>query len=264
MHGPTSFRKAMTFAETGWLLCWVVGWLLPLITMRRWERNVVAGSTWTLSVVATAIMTLQVWRGIPSHYNFTTLLDGALFISTGIMASILMVGMVVLLRSALREQHLAPSVLLSIRAGTAIMLFGTTIGFLMSMNSSGVWQGVAHLLETRFDMQVRDGEVGGDLVLLHAIGVHGLNLVPLVAWLLSYSPISERTRTLITAFVTFNIVAIAIVLSVQVFNAVPLASINLISLTIVAVCSMALLASYAGAGWLALRAIFPRRQPLRT
>jgi hypothetical protein len=264
IHGPTSFRKAMTFAETGWLLCWAVGWLLPLVTMRRWQRGVVAVGTLLFAMVETILMSVQVWRGVPSHYNTDAPFDLALFISTGVLAAVFIGAMSVLVVAAFRERRLAPSLLLSVHAGTLLLLFGLAVGFVMIMNSSGVWQGMAHLLETRFDMQVREGEIGGDLVLLHAIGVHGLNLVPLAAWLLSYSRLSERARTLITAFVTFNIVVITVVLSVQVFNAAPLASIDLISLSIVVVCSLAVLASYAAAGWWALRAIFPRRHPLYT
>lgn len=258
VHGPTSFRKAMTFAEAGWLLCWTVGWLLPLITMRRWERRLVAFATLLFGVGETFLMSTQVWRGVPSHYNTDTLFDNVWFMSTGVIAVIFATALLVLLRAALRERHLAPSLLLSIRAGALLVLFGLLIGFLMIMNSSGVWQGVAHLLQTRFDFEPRTGERGGDLVLLHAIGVHGLNLVPLVAWLLSYSHLRERTRTSITAFVTLNIVAITGVLSVQVFNAAPLADIDLISLTIVAVCSLALLLCYVVAGWWALQTT---RQP---
>jgi hypothetical protein len=254
VHGPTSFRKAMTFAETGWLLCWTVGWLLPLITMQRWEQRIVGGSALLFGVGETFLMSTQVWRGVPSHYNLTTTFDAVWFGATGVIAVVFTGAMLVLLRAALRERQLAPSLLLSIRAGTLLIMWGLVIGFVMIMNSSGIWQGVANLLETRFDMQVREDAVGGDLVLLHAIGVHGLNLVPLAAWLLTYSRLDERARTLITALVVANIVVIGVVLSVQVFNAAPLTEIDPVSVTMLLVCGLALLGCYAAAGWWALRA----------
>lgn len=257
VHGPTSFRRAMTFAEAGWLLCWSIGWLLPLITMRRRERNFVAFGALLFGVGETFLMSTQVWRGVPSHYNTDTLFDNVWFMATGVIAVIFTGAMLVLLRAALRERQLAPSLLLSIRAGTLLVLGGLLIGFVMIMNSSGVWQGVAHLLQTRFDFEPRTGEVGGDLVLLHAIGVHGLNLVPLAAWLLSYSHLRERTRTLITALVTSNIVVIGVVLSVQVFSAAPISSLELLQLGALAICGVALLGCYAAAGWWALRNTLP-------
>ncbi len=261
VHGPTSFRKAMTFAEAGWLLCWSVGWLLPLITMRRWERGFVAFGALLFGVGETILMSTQVWRGVPSHYNLTTTFDAVWFGATGVIAVIFTCAMIVLLRAALRERQLAPSLLLSIRAGTLLILWGLLIGFVMIMNSSGVWQGMAHLLETRFDMQVREGEVGGDLVLLHAIGVHGLNLVPLAAWLLTYSRLSERARTIITALVTANIVVIGVVLSVQVFSAAPISGLALIQLAALLVCGLALLGCYAAAAWWALRGTITTSTP---
>jgi len=262
VHGPTSFRKAMTFAEAGWLLCWAVGWLLPLITMRRWERGFVAFSALLFGLGETFLMSTQVWRGVPSHYNLTTMFDGVWFGATGVIAVIFTGAMLVLLRAALRERRLAPSLLLSIRAGTLLIVWGVLIGFVMIMNSSGVWQGVAHLLETRFDMHVREGEVGGDLVLLHAIGVHGLNLVPLVAWLLTYSRLSERTRTLITALVVANIVVIGVVLSMQVFSAAPISGLDLLQLGALAICGVALLGCYAAAAWWAVQDTLSRSHPM--
>jgi hypothetical protein len=252
VHGPTSFRKAMTFAEAGWLLCWSVGWLLPLITMRRWERGFVAFGALLFGVGETILMSTQVWRGVPSHYNLTTIFDAVWFGATGVIAVVFTCAMLVLLCAALRERRLAPSLLLSIRAGTLLIIFGLLVGFVMIMNSSGVWQGMTHLLDTRFDMQVREGEVGGDLVLLHAIGVHGLNLVPLAAWLLSYSRLSERTRVIITALVTANIVLITTVLSVQVFSAAPITGLDLVKIGALLVCGLALLGCYAAAAWWAV------------
>lgn len=34
-----SLRKATTFAESGWLLTWSIGWLLPLVPLSRRERG---------------------------------------------------------------------------------------------------------------------------------------------------------------------------------------------------------------------------------
>jgi len=260
LHGPVSFRKAMTFAETGWLLCWAVGWLLPLISMRRWERNVVVAGSWAFAVIETFIMSLQVWRGRPSHYNTDTIGDALLFGTGGVIAFLLMLAMLVLLRASFRERGLAPSLLLSIRAGTMIMLIGVFTGWLMIYNWGGVWQGVfreGNLLSGDI-VPVAEGAVGGDIVLLHALGVHGLNLVPLVAWLLSYSRLPEQLRYRITAAATVFIAAIIAVCAVGMLRSLPPASFGPVELALAGIFGLALLATYALAAWLALRGIQAR------
>jgi hypothetical protein len=262
IHGPVSFRKAMTFAETGWLLCWAVGWLLPLITMRRWERGFVAFGALLFGVGETFLMSTQVWRGVPSHYNFSTPFDAVWFAATGVIAVIFTGSMLVLLAAALRERRLAPSLRLSIQVGTMLIIFGVVIGSIMIANMSGIWEGAFREINTdgRYAGPA-EGTVGGDLVLLHAIGVHGLNLVPLVAWLLTYSHVSERGRTIITVCVAANLVMIVAVLSMQVFSALPLSVIDPIKLSALVICGLALLLSYAAVGWWALRGLLPTHTP---
>ena len=141
LRGPVSFRKAMTFAETGWLLCWAVGWLLPLISLHRWERGMVVAGTWCFAVIETVVMSTQVWRGRPSHYNTATPADLLLIGTGGVVAALFMAAMLVLLAAARREHRLAPSLLLAIRAGITILLIGVFTGWLMIYNWGGVWQG---------------------------------------------------------------------------------------------------------------------------
>jgi hypothetical protein len=78
LTGPVSLRKPATFAETGWLLAWSVAVVLPVLRMRAWQEHVVGASVALFGIGETAIMAVQAWRGVPSHYNFTTPLDAAL------------------------------------------------------------------------------------------------------------------------------------------------------------------------------------------
>lgn len=162
-----------------------------------------------------------------------------------------------LLRASFRERRLAPSLLLSIRAGTPVMLVGVFTGWLMIFNWGGVWQGIARPgnLPSGDNVPVAQGAVGGDIVLLHALGVHGLNLVPLVAWLLSYSSLTERLRYRMTAVATSCIAAILAVCAVSMFRSLPLESFGAVELTGAGIFGLALLATYALATWQALRGI---------
>src|SRR5213078_2589229 len=101
--GPVSLRKPADFAEAGWLLTWSVALILPRLRTRAWQRHVIGGSAVLFGVGETAIMAVQAWRGVPSHYNFSTPLDAALMRGGAAgTAGVFLVGGVVLLVAALR------------------------------------------------------------------------------------------------------------------------------------------------------------------
>ena len=139
--GPVSLRKPADFAETGWLLTWSVALILPRLRTRAWQRHVIGGSAVLFGVGETAVMAIQAWRGVPSHYNFSTPLDAALMRGGAAgTAGVFLVGVVVMLVAALRSPD-AASVKLGIRAGIVVLLVGCAIGFVMVSNNSGVFQG---------------------------------------------------------------------------------------------------------------------------
>ncbi|HEY0738545.1 MAG TPA: hypothetical protein VGD69_26745 [Herpetosiphonaceae bacterium] len=254
IEGPVSLRKTMTFAETGWLLTWSVGWLLPLVSLRRWERWLLIGGTLQFAVGETFLMSLQVWRGVPSHYNMSTPFDAAVFTSTGVGALIVTVTMAVLLRAALRPSDLAPSLRLAIQGGALIMLIGFGTGLLMILNSGGIWQGADHFLEMLTRRRYGGyngpaaGTIGGDLVLLHALGVHGLQIVPLPTWLLTYTALDERRRYRLTALVTASYLMLIAILAVQVFRELPLSALDLPTLTALLLAAVLFLGSHVAVG----------------
>lgn len=111
LSGPVSLRKPATFAETGWLLCWSVGWLLPLVKLRLWEKVFVAAGARLFGVGETLVAAVQAWRGVPFHYYVPTPFDAAIFGLAGIDATVFLASVLVLLRASLRRQEGAPSLL---------------------------------------------------------------------------------------------------------------------------------------------------------
>lgn len=251
LSGPVSLRKPATFSETGWLLCWSVGWLLPLLNLRAWERVTVATGALVFGLGESLIAIIQAWRGRPFHYNLTTPFDAAIFGLSGVEALFFFASLVVLIVASLRPQALAPSLLLSIRAGAVVVLFGTLAGWLMIFNWSGVWQGSPNLLDPTFDVtgaDVSEGATGGNLVVIHAVGVHGLSLVPLAAWLLTFTTLSERRRTQLTAAVAGGVLALMLLLSVQALRARPLVALDAPTALLLGAAALTLVGSYALVG----------------
>ncbi|CAA9565192.1 MAG: hypothetical protein AVDCRST_MAG86-990 [uncultured Truepera sp.] len=264
LSGPVSFRKPATFSETGWLLCWSVGWLLPLLNFRAWERVVVATGALVFGLGESIVAVIQAWRGVPFHYNTTSAFNTGTFALSGLEALVFFVSLVVLLFASLRPQRLAPSLLLSIRTGAVIVIFGTLAGWLMIFNWSGVWQGSLGMLEPGFDTDAANysvGVTGGNLVVLHALGVHGLSLVPLAAWLLTFSALSERARTRLTAGVAESLFALLFLLAVQALRARPLFALDVPTAVLLGASALALVVFYSRVGRAALRGPSPNAAP---
>jgi hypothetical protein len=258
--GPVSLRKPITFAETGWLTAWSVALIIPLLGLKSWKRRLVGTSVLLFTVGETAIMAIQAWRGVPSHYNFTTPFDAALMRGGAAgLAVFFLAGMVVLLFAALRTRDLSPSVRLGLLGGVAVVLAGSLIGFVMISNMSGVFQGRFGSAFTRPQvgylgpppsvvgpehLLLRLHTAGGDLVLLHAIGVHGLPLLALPAILLGRSGLSERRRFRLVGAVTGGIGLTMIVLATQSFRARPFAEMAGVQLGLLVLAAIGLLAAY--------------------
>jgi hypothetical protein len=140
--GPVSLRKPATFAEAGWVLAWSVALILPLLRTRVWQRHFIGGSVVLFALGETSIMAVQAWRGVPSHYNFSTPFDAALMRGGAAgTAGIFLIGVAIMLVAAWRSHIRPPSVRLGVLAGIAVLLVGCAIGFVMISNNSGVYQG---------------------------------------------------------------------------------------------------------------------------
>jgi hypothetical protein len=73
-------RRVTAGDRAGAQTAWSVALVLPRLRTRAWQCHVIGGATVLFGVGETAIMAIQAWRGVPSHYNFSTPFDGALAI----------------------------------------------------------------------------------------------------------------------------------------------------------------------------------------
>jgi hypothetical protein len=159
--GPVTWRKPMTFGfSTGVLflsLAWVVG-LLP--QTRRLVRQVWLFTA--LLVVEVALIDMQQWRGVASHFNQSTPFDAAVFTTMGaliVSASVLIAGWT---RDLFR--HTLPASMPSVfaaRAGMLMLNLGNAIGLVMA-----VTQNV-------------------ELKPLHGLTLHVLQALPVAMWVLA-------------------------------------------------------------------------------
>ena len=262
VSGPVSLRKPATFAETGWLLCWSVALVLPRLRTRAWQRHVVGGAVLAFAVVETTVIGIQAWRGVPSHYNFTTPLDTVLMRGGAAgTAAVFVVGMVVLLVVALRSRGVAASLRLGVVAGVVVVLVGAATGMVMISTNSGVYRGgigrAFGATGAYFGPDAatvgpdyagfRPATAGGDLVLPHAVGVHGLLLLAVPAVLLAGTTLAARTRLALVATMCAAVGLGLAVLLVHAFRMLPLGALDPAVLALLAACVLAYLAAVGAA-----------------
>ncbi|MEM9955851.1 MAG: hypothetical protein AAF846_29900 [Chloroflexota bacterium] len=262
LDGPVSLRKAMTFAETGWLMCWATGFVLPYLQTRRWQRWVIIMGVLQFAIVETFLVSLQAWRGVPSHYNFATPFDSVVFSVMGIGALLYLVGMIVLLVTLFGTNTLPPSLRLAFRSGTVLMIIGGLSGYFMMMNLGSLYQGdTAQTLATITSGEIigayqgtAEGATGGNILIIHALGVHGLSLAPLAAWLLTYTSLTDRRQQHITALVVWGLFGLITVLTIQMLQLRPLVMPGLMLGGFIAVSLAVLGLGYVLTAWYTLRA----------
>jgi hypothetical protein len=164
-------------------LAWFRGYLPA--TRGRWlDRFAI------LSVVLVAAemlyIVLQSARGVGSHFNTATPLEGALFTVMGVAALIFTTLPLALAVGIARAPAggLAPAYRLAVILGLVLTtLLGASAGVAIAMNG-GHWVAAPHTDAGGFPIfgWTRDG---GDLRVAHFFGIHAMQILPVAGWLVA-------------------------------------------------------------------------------
>ncbi|MEZ4678676.1 MAG: hypothetical protein R2932_31120 [Caldilineaceae bacterium] len=198
--GSNGWIKPLKFAISLPIYSFTVTWLLTYIQGRRRIVQTIANITGVVALTETALITLQVLRGTTSHFNVSTAFDAAVFSTMGtaitILATVNLITVILLALQRLDNTVLATAM----RLGALISFVGMMVAFLMT---SGPTPAQRAALEAGGDativgahsVGVEDGgpglpllgwsTVGGDLRVPHFVGLHGLQLLPLLGFLLT-------------------------------------------------------------------------------
>ncbi len=184
-------------------------WMFSLGPKRRLTTFVLNASSAILAFEL-ALVLVQAVRGHAMHFNFSTPLDGKLY---SIMASsifvywiIMLIGAVVLLRQRLPNRALA----WSIRIGFTLTVIGFALGYLMTSPTAQqlalMEAGVPGAGATigGHTVGAADGGPGlpllgwstehGDLRIPHFVGIHALQIIPLLGLLFARRGWSQRRQ----------------------------------------------------------------------
>jgi hypothetical protein len=197
------FKFAVSFVIYGTTIAWIIS-RLPDRRRWAWILGTIIAVT---SMIEVVIIVGQAARGTHSHFNVSTTLNAALWSTMGATIVILWLATLVIAAFAARRQFGDRPFTLAIRFGLLIALIGMALGFLMTVPTADQVQAGATSLVGAHSIGVADGgpglpitawsTTGGDLRVSHFVGMHALQAMPLLAWLLALSrlKLDERTRS---------------------------------------------------------------------
>ena len=110
--GPLSLRKPATFGISFGLTLIMIVWVASFLQPGQRTRKLLLSAFTVACAVETALVSMQAWRGVPSHFNLETTFDG-------MIARTLVAGGFVLIAILLGIG------MFSVLAAVALALFGT-------------------------------------------------------------------------------------------------------------------------------------------
>jgi len=209
LEGEVSFRKAISFGEAFGLTAISLAWFLTFMPVKRVTWWVLSSLYSVATFIEVFMVTMQVWRGVPSHFNFSTPFDAAVFGMMGISISLHLPLIVAVLVGSLFFLKAGISFKWAISSGMLLLVASQIFGILMIVNNSNT--------------------VGqaGQMKIPHALGLHAAQVLPLLALLLSFTNLGEnkRTRLVITAIASYT--ALLTISAFQALNGLAMVDLNL-------------------------------------
>ncbi|WP_063040191.1 hypothetical protein [Nocardia pseudovaccinii] len=195
LTGLPIWAKAVKFALS--VLIYAVTWAWLIAQLTRWRR--VAWWAGTVAAVGLgvelAVIVTQIVRGTTSHFNFTTPLDAALWDTMGLSIIVVWVATLVVSLVLFRNPTPDPARNAAIRYGAALSLIGAALGMLMVMPTPAQRE-TGSAIQGAHTVGLPDGgpglpilgwsTAGGDLRIPHFVGMHAVQLLPLVVMALEF------------------------------------------------------------------------------
>jgi hypothetical protein len=166
-------------------LAWFWGYLAPAARESRGLRIFAIVSV-ALIAYEIAYIVLQSGRGVGSHFNTATPVEGIMFMLMGIAAPVFTALAAVLGIAIARRPRmdLAPAFRLAVVLGLILTtVLGTAAGVAVSVNG-GHWVGAAATDAGGLPI-FGWTRVGGDLRVAHFFGLHALQILPVAGWVVA-------------------------------------------------------------------------------
>ena len=221
LTGAPIWLKPLKFAISIAVYGFTWAWLISLLHVGKRLARHVSAVLAVAMLLEQVLIVMQVVRGKTSHFNVLTPFDSTVFAVMGVSIATLWTGSLVLTVLVLRTPFADRATRWALRIGSVISLAGVGMGALMTSPTSaqfdsmgsGTFRGVigAH------SVGVEDGgptmpftgwsTTGGDLRIPHFVGMHALQVLPLLVLLLTV--LAARVPALRSETVRTRLVVVA-------------------------------------------------------
>lgn len=216
--GVNAWLKPSKFAVSIGLYLWTIGWLSIHLQISQRLQRVFARS---IAIVMTAEMSLifmQAARGVSSHFNTAAAFDAAVFSVMGFLIVLnTMIVLIIMFFFWFHPSNVSAPYLWGIRLGMFLFALSSLQGFTMIANgghSIGMADGGPGLPVLNWSVKA------GDLRVPHFLGLHSLQIFPLMGHFLNrYKRWTKASYVVLAAAVYF---ALLLYLLWQAFHGKPL------------------------------------------
>lgn len=161
LSGPISWRKPITFGLSTGILFLSLGWVIGLLRETPWRRRQAIFLS-VLLIAEIALIDMQQWRGVASHFNTATRFDAAVFNAMGVLIVTASAIIAAWTRAVFREPLATTrEYAVAARAGMLLLNVGNVVGLVMAISGSGA------------------------LKPIHGIALHAIQALPVAVWILS-------------------------------------------------------------------------------
>jgi hypothetical protein len=176
--GPFSLRKPGLFGVSAGVTVWSIAWVLTQLFPRRYDR-LLANLMSIGLLLEVGLITIQQWRGVPSHFNRSTPFDAAVELTMLGLIMFVTLGIACLCIRSRRLLPMPESRAIAIRSGLWLLLFSCGLGFLIT---------IAGQINLAAGLPPETWGKSGVLKYPHGAALHAIQTLPLL------SLIFERLR----------------------------------------------------------------------
>jgi hypothetical protein len=185
-NGPVSWRKPVTFGLSFGLTTVTLTWIAGMLRHRGGlaVATVVVAVTSALEVF---FVGLQKWREVPSHFNDSTVFDSSVFSLMGLTVAVLGIAIVAIAIYAMKPFDSDPPMRVAVRVGMVVLIASQILGGAIIANGEIIDKDP---LET--DLAIFGA--AGVMKLPHAVTMHAIQVLPILALLLATTSLPVRKR----------------------------------------------------------------------
>ncbi len=194
--GENVWLKPIKFGMSIPIFCITLAWLLDIAPFKASTKKWLSRfSGWPL-VLEIPLVMVQAARGVPSHFNESSLLDGIIFGAMGLLIFINTIVVVwVAIASFIRKFNTSKAMQTAIQLASIAMLISMYVGMVMISakgHAVGVEDGGPGIPITHWSTE------GGDWRAIHFLGMHGWQILPLLVYSLQSLPLKASLINKIT------------------------------------------------------------------